>query len=103
VEVRSWKPEIGPDEDLLVIQNERYLRRDGDTDPEGCAVALVKVATVRPYLKSDIRCACATRWDPGYYAWELKDVRPVSCAEPLLAARGIYDLEVDGLTLSKAL
>ena len=48
----------------------------GEIDPDGQAVALVKIKNVRPYLESDIPLACASRWEPGYYSWELTDIRP---------------------------
>lgn len=95
IEVRSWKPELDSDEDLLIIENKNYLRKDGDTDPDGKAVALVKVGKVREYVEEDIPAACASRWDPGYYSWELYDVRPIKSEAKLVAARDIYELELD--------
>lgn len=93
IEVRSWLPREGFSEDLLVIENSVYLMAEGDTDPNGVPVALVKIKRVRSYLEADIPDACASRWEPGYYSWELTDVRPVNSKTTLPAARGIYEVD----------
>ncbi len=95
LEVRSWMPNISPDEDLLIVENSTFLRNDGDIDPTGRAVAIVRVKKVREYLESDIPAACASRWDPGYYSWELTDVRPIERENKILAARNIYEVDFD--------
>jgi hypothetical protein len=95
IEVRSWKPTLSPNEDLLIVENTKFLRQEGDTDPMGKAVAIVKVKAVREYLKSDIRAACASSWDTGYYSWLLTDIRPVESEATILAARNIYDVDFD--------
>lgn len=43
LEVRSWLPPRDFKEDLLIVENKNYLRNDGDIDPEGRAVAIVKI------------------------------------------------------------
>lgn len=68
IEVRSWKPP-----------------------------ALVKIKKVRDHLETYILAACASRWDPNYYSWELTDIRPIVTEEKAAANRGIY--EVDLLTI----
>jgi len=94
IEVRSWLPPADFHEDLLIVENKKFLRNDGETDPDGFAVALVKVKKVREYLESDIPAACASRWEPGYYSWELTEVRPINSTEKVIAARGIYETEL---------
>jgi hypothetical protein len=93
IEVRSWMPPADFTGDLLIVENNKFLTAEGETDPNGRAVALVRVANVRPYLESDIPAACASRWEPGYFSWELTDVRPINSNEILLAARGFYEVE----------
>lgn len=93
IEVRSWMPTIALGQDLLIVENNRFLRSDGDTDPDGKPVAVVKIKKVREYIKEDIPAACASRWDPGYYSWELEDVRPINSSATILAAREIYDVD----------
>lgn len=95
IEVRSWMPPSDLTGDLLIVENHNYLREEGQTDHEGKAVALVKIKNVREYLESDIPAATASRWAPGYYSWELTDVRPVESTQKVLAARDIYEVDVD--------
>jgi len=94
IEVRSWQPPENFEGDLLIVENKKFLRNEGEIDPDGTAVALVKIKKVRTYEESDIPAACASRWEPGYYSWELTDIRPINSAKQVLAARGIYETEV---------
>lgn len=95
LEVRRWKPGLQPHEDLLIVENERYLREDGEEDPDGRAVAVVKVKSVRPFLRTDIEAACANYFEEGWLAWELSDVRSVPDPRVVMAARGIYEVSID--------
>lgn len=94
IEVRSWLPPEGFNEDLLIIENKNFLRKEGEIDPDGTPVAIVRIKSVRPFEESDIAAACATKWEPGYYSWELTDVRPINSLEKVIAARGIYQVEL---------
>ena len=87
LEVRRWHPDIAPDEDLLIIENRHYLRQDGEEDPDGHAVALVRVMTIRPF-------------EDGWLAWELTDIRPVLCDQKVVAARGLYQIELGDVLLT---
>lgn len=98
LEVRRWSPDISSQEDLLIVENDRFLHEEGDEDPNGRAVALVRVARIRPFVRDDMVAACASRFADGWLAWELIDVRPVKTENPVLAAGGIYGLNVDFLT-----
>ncbi|MDG0816434.1 ASCH domain-containing protein [Bdellovibrio svalbardensis] len=93
IEVRSWKPPEGFKGDLLIVENYHYLREDGITDPHGKPVALVKIKNVRPFMAGDMLAACATKWVPGYYSWELEDIRPITSTETVMAARNIYTVK----------
>lgn len=95
LEVRRWAPNLHPDEDLMIVENSRFLHNDGDEDPDGKAVAIVRVAAVRPFQISDMAAACASYYEDGWLAWELTHIRPISCSQPVLAARGIYDVSFD--------
>lgn len=94
IEVRSWLPPSDFEGDLVIVENKKFLREDGDVDPEGIAVAIVKIKLTREYLETDIPAAMASRWEPGYYSWELTDVRPIKNSGKVLAARGIYNIEL---------
>jgi hypothetical protein len=95
IEVRTWVPDLNADEDLLIVENTRFLRNEDEIDPNGTPVALVKVKNFREYVKQDIPATCASRWEPGYFSWELYDVRPISTDKTVVAARGIYELEIE--------
>lgn len=62
LEIRKWAPNIGCNEDLLVVENHNYLLKDGN-DEMGKAVAIVKVKNVRPFVESDIDAACASYYE----------------------------------------
>lgn len=93
LEVRRWHPHLDPSEDLLIIENGRFLHTDGDED-EGIAVAIVRVKAVRPFEVADVQAACASSFAAGWLAWELSDVRPITRALAVPAARGIYEVHL---------
>lgn len=92
IEVRRWRPQLAAGEDLLIVENRRYLFVEGDEDPDGRAVAIVRVGDVRPWTLADLEASCATSFEEGWLAWELYDVRPVTSSTPVLAARRLYEL-----------
>lgn len=93
LEVRRWKPAIGADEDLLIVENGRFLRIEGEEDEEGKAVAIVRVGAFRPFVPEDLAAACGSYFEEGWLAWELVDVRPISSTISIKAARGIYEID----------
>lgn len=97
LEIRRWAPDLRADEDLLIVENTRFLREDGEEDRDGRAVAVVRVAAVRPFLPTYIEAACASYFEEGWLAWELTDIRPLSWATSVLAARGIYEVSVNAV------
>lgn len=97
VEVRRWTPDLASTEDLLIVENSRFLHEDGDEDHDGLAVAIVRVAAVRPFTRADMQAACASYFEEGWLAWVLTDIRPITWHAPMRAARGIYQLPFEGL------
>jgi hypothetical protein len=93
LEVRRWHPDLDPSEDLLIVENERFLHNDGDEDDDGIAVAVVRVKAVRPFILADMQAACASYFEDGWLAWELSDVRPVTHPVTIRTARGIYEVD----------
>ncbi|WP_246494693.1 ASCH domain-containing protein [Brenneria izadpanahii] len=94
IEVRKWLPNLSPEEDLLIVENLNYLTKDGDEE-SGMAVAVVNISSVRPFTPDDIPAACASRFEEGWFAWEISNVRQVAPAINARAARKIYTLEWD--------
>lgn len=82
-----------PSDDLLIVENSRFLHRDGDHDEDGIPVAIVKVKAVRPFTFSDMEAACASYFEEGWFSWELADVRPVQSTTRVIAARDIYEVD----------
>ncbi|WP_225933070.1 ASCH domain-containing protein [Pseudomonas sp. OE 28.3] len=93
LEVRRWLPDLDPSEDLLIVENERFLHNDGDEDDNGIAVAIVRVKAVRPFILADMQAACASYFEDGWLAWVLSDIRPVTPPVTIRAARGIYEVD----------
>jgi ASCH domain len=93
LEVRRWRPDLSPAEDLLIVENHRFLRNDGDRDDDGRAVAIVRVKAVRPFTPDDMKVACASYFEDGWLAWVLDDIRPVTSVGPVPAERGVYEVD----------
>jgi hypothetical protein len=96
IEVRRWSPEAWPIRDLLIVQNTKKLSASGLThDPDGTALALVDVVMVRPWQKDDLAASMSDAFEEGWFAWELKNIRPVDYPLPVPARRKIYDVELE--------
>ncbi|WP_313393655.1 MULTISPECIES: ASCH domain-containing protein [unclassified Pseudomonas] len=93
LEVRRWPADLAPSEDLLIVENGRFLHAEGEEDADGIAVAIVRVKAVRPFVLADMQAACASYFEEGWLAWELSDVRPIESAMPVRAARSIYEVD----------
>lgn len=94
IEVRSWRPEHLPLRNLLIVENRIFLTEEGQVDPDGKAVALVDIEEVHAWQASELEAACAKHWEPGYWAWRLVNVRPISAAVRVVAQRKLYEAQV---------
>jgi len=99
LEVRSWRPESLPIRDLLIVENSHFLSADNPVDPDGRAVAIVDVEEIHEWQPSEVKAACSNGWEPGYLAWCLSNVRPITntptfnnVAVP--AKRKLYEVEL---------
>lgn len=95
LEIRRWIPQISPHEDLLIVENRIFLHNWGDIDLNGRAVAVVQISSVRPFVEADINAACANYYEAGWWAWELKNIRPIISRPKVFAAKGIYEVNID--------
>ncbi|ENR5394177.1 TPA: ASCH domain-containing protein [Providencia rettgeri] len=93
LEIRKWPPNIDAEEELLIVENSRYLLSDDDEEM-GKAVAIVKVNKVRPFIESDMAAACASYYELGWLAWELTDIRAIAEPIEVIAKRKIYEVEL---------
>ncbi|MFN3776013.1 ASCH domain-containing protein [Sphingomonas parapaucimobilis] len=99
LEVRRWLPNLGRNEDLLIVENGKFLTKDGEVDHDGCVVAIVCISRVRSFLPEDMATACGTYFEEGWLAWELEQVRPIKSSKSVIAARGIYEIDLPEDTL----
>jgi hypothetical protein len=91
IEVRRWKSdELLPSEDLLIVQNKKRLQGGDLPDPEGRAMALVRVLEMRPFVYADRADAKTERFEEGCFAWVLGDLRPIKKRVQVVADRKIY-------------
>ena len=94
LEIRSWLPPQLPLKNLLIVENQNYLRQDGDEDI-GVAVALVDIESVHEWQEHEVGAATASYWAAGYYAWVISNVRPLKTPIAVMAKRKIYSLVLD--------
>lgn len=95
LEVRKWQPDGIPMKDLLIVQNSVRLSKSGITeDPDGRAVAVVDIEAVSEWREEELAAACGSRWEPGWFAWRITNVRPFDCHEAVPARLRIYEVEI---------
>ena len=83
-----------PLKDLLVVENTHYLKQDGQEE-QGRAVALVDVDAVYIWENHEMKDACASFWQEGYFAWVLTNLRSFHKQINTVAKRKIYLVEID--------
>jgi hypothetical protein len=93
LEIRSWQPPRLPLLNLLIVENHRRLDRDGDSDPDGVAVALIDVTQVRAWTEADAQRDGNT-FAAGYHAWVITNVRVINEPFRVPAERLIYQVTV---------
>lgn len=94
LEIRSWRPEVLPLKDLVIVENHQFLMHEGE-EGEGNAVAFADVTGVHAWGEDEIEPAEAAYWAEGYWAWELENIRPIEPPKPVPAKRKIYLIELD--------
>lgn len=95
IEVRSWRPLQFPLFDLLIVENDIFLKQDGEIDPNGRAIALVDVLDVHEWQPSEVEQACSSGWLSDYWAWQLSNVRVINHPLSVCAERKLYSVELD--------
>lgn len=94
LEIRSWTPQYLPLNDLVIVENTQYLKHDHEQDI-GLAVAIVDIESVHPWREDEFEAACANYWAEGYFAWVIRNVRPISQPFEVIAQRNIYSVEIE--------
>lgn len=80
--------------DLAIVENHLYLYQDGEEDENGLLLAVVDVVCAHDWSPEEALRA-NKQWRPGYHAWELQNVRPLTNPVKAIAKRGVYPLEID--------
>ena len=93
LEIRSWRPDSVPIERLLIVENNRRLKKEGDIDPDGRAVAIVRIGDIHDWTREEADAACST-FEPGWLAWKIENVQPITQPFSVIAARRIYELDI---------
>jgi len=93
LEVRSWRPEALPIRDLLIVENSSFLSADNPIDLDGRVVAIVDVEEIHEWQPTEVEAACSNGWEPGYWAWTLSNVRPVTNVATVPAKRKLYEVD----------
>ncbi len=94
LEIRSWQPQTIPLKNLVIVENQHFLRNEGEQEI-GRALALVDIESIHVWQADEIEAACASYWAEGYFAWTMSNVRPFSQPVVCLAQRKLYTLELD--------
>lgn len=94
-EIRKWQPEAIPVKDLFIVQNSVRLSKSGIAeDPDGRAVALIDIDSVSEWREEELAAACGSRWEPGWFAWKITNVRPFEYDAAVPAKLRIYEVEI---------
>lgn len=99
IEIRSWKPDTIPLKNVVLVQNEKYLVNQNDFDL-GTALAVVDFVSVREwsydeFLMQNTNTTLNKKWAPGYFIWEIDNIRPLNKAVECVARKGIYLIDLD--------
>ena len=94
IEVRRWRPKHLPIENVLIVENDRRLKKPNEIDPDGRALALVTIRDISDWTPDLAEAACA-EWQSGWLAWTLSDIRRIHAPFRAIAARKLYEIEID--------
>ncbi|MNG63975.1 hypothetical protein D3C79_222110 [compost metagenome] len=99
LEIRSWTPPQLPLNNVILVQNEKYLINQDDED-NGLAMAIVDFTSVIPWTKDifvnqEASTTMSKEWKPGYFLWVMKNVRKIEIPVLCRAKKGIYTLDLD--------
>lgn len=69
LEIRKWQSNIDAEEELLIVENSRYL-------------------------EGDMAAACTSYYELGWLAWKLTDIRAIAEPIEVIAKQKIYEVEL---------
>lgn len=92
LEIRRWYPEVQAGEEILLVENEHFLTADGQEEL-GRAVAVITFGEIREFRREDIPQACASYYEDGLLAWEIKTIKKIDNPFSIRAARKLYEID----------
>ena len=95
LEIRKWKPDQLPLNDVVIIQNNIKLSEAITEDPDGKAVALVDIVKVESWRADQQHQACALFYEEGWLAWQITNIRKIYSKNKIKAARKIYEINCE--------
>lgn len=100
LEIRKWFPDVRSGEKILLIENESFLMEEGQ-QAVGEAVAIITLGDIREFKREDVLAACASYYEEGWLAWQIKTVQKIENAFSIRAARKLYDVDDSVLTSAR--
>ena len=97
-EIRSWLPSEMPLKNILLVQNDNYLKTEEDEE-DGLGMAVVDFVKFSPWteseaLKTNPALTLGRTWKPGYFEWHIENIRKLNTPITCKAKKGIYIVEV---------
>lgn len=92
LEIRRWQPEVQAGEEILLVENENFLTMDGQEE-SGIALAVITLGEIRAFRREDIPQACASSYEDGWLAWEIKTIKKIDNPFSIRAARKLYEID----------
>ncbi|WP_394550019.1 hypothetical protein [Pantoea sp. SGAir0183] len=100
LEIRKWFPDVRSGEKILLIENENFLMEEGQQAVRK-AVAIITLGDIREFKREDVLAACASYYEEGWLAREIKNVQKIENAFSIRAARKLYDVDDSVLTSAR--
>ncbi|MFS7159052.1 ASCH domain-containing protein [Serratia proteamaculans] len=100
LEIRRWQPDVSIGQEILLVENEHFLTVDGQEEV-GTAVAIITLGEIREFRREDIPQACASYYEAGWLAWEIKTIKKIESPFSTRAARKLYEIDDSVLTSAR--
>ncbi len=91
-EIRSWNTKYRGELLLCASRSTKDCSDIDKTLPRGCALAVVKIKNVYPFLKCHEKNSCIA-WQPNLYAWEIEIVEKIK-PFPVKGKLGFFEVAV---------
>jgi len=104
IEIQSWPTKIRGDALLCASAKPNNIKVDetGMLLPSGQALCIAEIVDCVPFEQKHLKQACCNKedWQPGYYAWVLRNIRPIE-PFPVKEKLGFYEVECQPRILRK--